>query len=166
MEKLWAPWRMEYILNNDKEDGCIFCNRLNKSNDKNNLILYRGKLSFIIMNKFPYNNGHLMVVPNRHLGDFTLLKDDEHLDIDNLIKLSIKALKIAMEPQAFNVGMNLGRCAGAGIEDHLHYHIVPRWNGDTNFMPILGETKVISESLKHSYEKIHKAIQEVKENTQ
>lgn len=164
MDKLWAPWRMEYIKNCNKEDGCIFCNRINKTDDKKNLILYRGKLSFIIMNKFPYNNGHLMIVPNRHVGDFLLLKDEEHLEIDELIKLSLKALKIAMEPQGFNVGMNLGRIAGAGIEDHLHYHIVPRWSGDTNFMPIIGETKVISESLEQSYDKIHQAIVKLEEN--
>ena len=165
MDKLWAPWRMEYIKNSDKEDGCIFCNRLNADEDKQNLILYRGKSCFIIMNKYPYNNGHLMIVPNRHVGNFLELTDKEHLELDHLLKLSIKALQIAMQPQGFNVGMNLGRVAGAGIDDHLHYHIVPRWNGDTNFMPVIGENKVISESLAQSYEKIRQAIETIGEQS-
>jgi ATP adenylyltransferase len=110
------------------------------------------------MNKFPYNNGHLMIVPNRHIADFTLLTKEEHVEMSELLSLSMEALKMAMQPHGFNLGMNLGRVAGAGIEEHLHYHIVPRWDGDTNFMPIIGETKVISESLTASYKKIKEAI--------
>lgn len=164
MEHLWAPWRMEYILNADEEEGCVFCNRIERENDRDDLILFRGKHSFIIMNKFPYNNGHLMVVPNRHVADFTQLSSEEHLEMAELLSLSIQALKKAMNPHGYNIGMNLGRVAGAGIDEHLHYHIVPRWNGDTNFMPIIGETKVISEGLSASYSKIQKAIQEIMED--
>ncbi len=164
MDKMWAPWRMEYILNSDREEGCVFCNRINRKDDKNDLILWRGERAFIIMNKYPYNNGHLMVVPNRHVGEFHLLTAEEHSEMSGLLDLSMEALKVSMEPQGFNIGMNLGRVAGAGIESHLHYHIVPRWNGDTNFMPIVGNTKVISESLERSYEKIAEALQKLGEN--
>lgn len=168
MENLWAPWRMEYIeqaADGSGEEGCIFCNRLAKSDDKNNLILYRGKNAFIIMNRFPYNNGHLMVVPNRHTGELTEVSPEEASEMFELIQRCIQALRQTMSPHGFNVGMNLGRVAGAGIVDHLHYHIVPRWNGDTNFMPVLGNTKVISESLEKSYQKLHQAFVELtKEN--
>ncbi|GAB4188691.1 MAG: HIT domain-containing protein [Calditrichia bacterium] len=161
MEHLWAPWRIEYILNSDKEDGCIFCNRLGRDDDDTDLIVYRGREAFIIMNKFPYNNGHVMVVPNRHIAEFCDLSPTEHTEMGELISLSISALKSSMNPHGFNIGMNLGRVSGAGIEDHLHYHIVPRWDGDTNFMPIIGGTKVVSEGLRESYQKIKEAVKEI-----
>jgi ATP adenylyltransferase len=160
MENLWAPWRMEYI-SKEKEgqkEPCIFCNRLSQMNDKKNLILFRGDLVFIIMNKFPYNNGHLMVVPNRHTEDILGIRPEEQKEIFSLIQLGIKILNRVMNPHGFNIGMNLGRVSGAGITDHLHFHVVPRWNGDTNFMPIIGKTKVISEAIEKSYEKLHRAI--------
>ena len=122
-------------------------------------LLYRGKKSFIILNKFPYNNGHVMVVPNQHTGDLYNLNQDEQLDLFALITLSTKVLTKVMKPHGFNIGMNLGLVAGAGIEDHVHFHIVPRWNGDTNFMPVISNTKVISEALEKSYAKLNKAIQ-------
>ncbi|GAB4342483.1 MAG: HIT domain-containing protein [Calditrichia bacterium] len=168
MENLWAPWRMEYIeqaANGSGEQGCIFCNRLEQSDDEKNLILFRGKNAFVIMNRFPYNNGHLMVVPNRHTGELTEVNPDEAAEMFKLVQLCLQALRKTMSPHGFNVGMNLGRVAGAGIEDHLHYHIVPRWNGDTNFMPVLGNTKVISESLEKSYGKLHRALKELKEES-
>jgi ATP adenylyltransferase len=160
MDILWAPWRMEYILKakEGKDEPCIFCSRIKQRCDERNLILYRYKSAFIIMNRFPYNNGHLMVVPKRHIGDIHKLKFDEQTDLFKLIQLSVKALQQVMVPHGFNIGMNLGRIAGAGIEDHLHFHIVPRWDGDTNFMPIISNTKVVSESLEKSYRKLSDTI--------
>jgi ATP adenylyltransferase len=147
MTHLWAPWRIEYIKSARKIEGCIFCAKSQENDDHNNLIAYRGQHSFIILNYYPYNNGHLMIVPYRHLGEFCALTSEERLEIMNLIDTSIAVLRADMTPQGFNVGANLGAVAGAGIVDHIHFHIVPRWNGDTNFMPVIGNTKVISETL-------------------
>jgi len=152
-EILWAPWRMEYILG-EKESGCIFCTRINQDSDKENLILLRGKNNFVIMNKYPYNNGHLMVVPNRHTSEFDSLSDPEKLEMMNLVSKSMNVLKITVNPDGFNVGLNIGEIAGAGIDDHLHFHIVPRWAADTNFMPVVGQTKVISEDLGETWERL------------
>jgi ATP adenylyltransferase len=153
-EILWAPWRIEYILSPDKEDACIFCSRYPKNEDKKNLILYRGETGFVIMNRFPYNSGHLMVVPYRHSGEIRKLSAEEKLEIMDIIQLSIEVLNEVMQPHGYNIGMNLGRVGGAGVLDHLHYHIVPRWNGDTNFMPVIGNTKVVSEALDRTYDKL------------
>ncbi len=152
-EILWAPWRMEYILG-EKESGCIFCTRINQDSDKENLILLRGKNNFVIMNKYPYNNGHLMVVPNRHSSEFDSLSDPEKLEMINLVSKSMNVLKKTVNPDGFNVGMNIGKIAGAGIDDHLHFHIVPRWAADTNFMPVVGQTKIISEDLGETWERL------------
>jgi len=152
-EILWAPWRMEYILG-EKESGCIFCTRINQDNDKENLILLRGKNNFVIMNKYPYNNGHLMVVPNRHTSEFDSLSDPEKLEMMNLVSKSMNVLKKTVNPDGFNVGLNIGKIAGAGIDDHLHFHIVPRWAADTNFMPVVGQTKIISEDLGETWERL------------
>ena len=161
VRKLWAPWRMKYIecIDDGDDDGCIFCDKVEENDDRKNYILYRGKTCYVIMNIFPYNNGHLMVVPYRHTCLIEDLDDETQLEMMKTVQLVITAFKNTMRPDGFNVGMNLGRTAGAGIADHLHIHVVPRWNGDTNFMPIIGETKVISESLEDTYEKLHKAIQ-------
>lgn len=156
-EILWAPWRMEYILSakDEKNPRCIFCDRHPyPEKDYENLILYRGNTGFVIMNRFPYNSGHLMVVPYRHSGDLAALESAEKLELMEMIQLSVEVLNEVMQPHGYNVGMNLGRVAGAGVEDHLHYHIVPRWNGDTNFMPVIGNTKVISEALEKTYAKL------------
>ncbi len=150
MEKIWSPWRSKYIesfKNENSEKGCVFCDSLKNPSNENSLIIYQDKATFIILNLYPYNNGHLMVVPKRHLSDFSELTIHEHAEIMKNIDLSIKALKIVLQPHGFNIGANLGRVAGAGIDTHLHFHIVPRWNGDTNFMPVLGEIKVISQDL-------------------
>ncbi|NOY79298.1 MAG: HIT domain-containing protein [Calditrichaeota bacterium] len=151
MKYLWAPWRLQYIQNTNAEkgEGCIFCTipKDPPANDQRNLLLFRGEKAFVMLNKFPYNNGHLLIIPYRHLADFENLDGEEKLEMMDLIEKSVRALKAAFHPQGFNVGMNLGRVAGAGIDDHLHFHVVPRWNGDTNFMPVLGQTKVISSSL-------------------
>jgi len=163
MDILWAPWRMEYILRakEGEDEPCIFCSRIKQKFDKKNLILHRSQKAFIMMNRFPYNNGHLMVVPNRHIGNLLVLNSEEKSDIFSLIQLSIKALNLIMVPHGFNIGMNLGQVAGAGIENHFHFHIVPRWNGDTNYMPVISNTKVVSEALDKSYEKLAKAIIEI-----
>jgi len=156
MEYLWAPWRMEYILGKKKR-GCFLCQKLREKKDKKHFILYRGQHVFVTMNKFPYTSGHLMVVPKRHCVHLEQLKSDESKELFDLLKTSVRALKASFRPHGFNIGMNIGRMGGAG-EDHLHLHIVPRWAGDTNFMPVLGKTKVISEYLEETYEKLHSAF--------
>ncbi len=158
MEKLWAPWRIGYILSNKKEEGCVFCNAYNSENDEEKLVLYRSKYAFIIMNLYPYNAGHIMVVPNRHLDSPLKLKEEEQLDMFKLVNKGIDAISKVMKPDGFNLGMNLGRVAGAGIDDHIHIHIVPRWSGDTNFMSTVSDTKVISEALKETYFKLKGAL--------
>ena len=152
-EVLWAPWRIEYIAG-PKEEGCVFCNRLEATDDRHNLILARGQRSFVIMNKFPYSNGHLMVAPSRHTADFGSLNADEILEIFTFIKTFSEVLHTVMKPHGLNMGLNLGRTAGAGVEDHLHVHVVPRWDGDTNFMPVIGGVKVISEHIQSTYDKL------------
>ena len=160
MDKIWAPWRSKYIFNERKEEGCILCNRWKQEKDKDseNYILYRGKKSFIIMNIYPYNNGHLMVAPYKHTSNFNELDNEEGKDLFKTVRLGIAILKASLNPQGFNLGMNLGRVAGAGIENHLHIHIVPRWNGDTNFMPVLADTKIISTSLDEVYKLLTKTL--------
>jgi len=165
MEHLWAFWRSHYIENVDKiaSEGCFLCEALKQppQKDRQYLILHRGKRAFVIMNLYPYNAGHLMVCPVRHTGDFTSLTDEELLEINKLVQASIKALKKTLSPHGFNVGWNLGRVAGAGLEQHIHCHVVPRWNGDTNFMPVLSETKVISQHFLSLYDKIKPALEEI-----
>ena len=153
-EILWAPWRIEYIENTTESTECIFCDKPKDKDDKKNLIVYRGKLGFVIMNRFPYNNGHLMVVPYQHTSEISSLSSEERIELFNLLEISVNVLRKVMKPQGFNIGMNLGSLAGAGIADHLHFHIVPRWGGDTNFMPVIAHTKVISEGLEQTWEKL------------
>ncbi len=156
MEYLWAPWRMEYIkiANEQSDRECPFCVKPAESlkKDKENLILFRGEKGFIMMNKFPYNGGHLLVLPYRHVKDISALNPEERIELMNLLDKSIQVLQKAFKPHGFNIGMNLGRVAGAGIADHLHFHVVPRWNGDTNFMPLISNTKVISSGLEETWE--------------
>jgi ATP adenylyltransferase len=156
LERLWAPWRMPYIMSTVKQNdnGCVFCNMLAEAEDERNLILHRGERAFVVMNLFPYNTGHLMVVPLRHTGDFASLSVAEHTELAALIAKSKAILDASMSPHGFNIGMNLGRASGAGIVDHLHYHIVPRWTGDNNFMSVTADTKVISESLKDTWRRL------------
>jgi ATP adenylyltransferase len=162
MDKLWAPWRLEYIVNADENEGCIFCEKPKEKRDEENLICFRSKFSFVMLNKYPYNNGHLMVVPYLHESDPTRLTDSIMLDLAHTLNKAILAIRHAMHPHGMNIGVNLGRTAGAGIDAHLHYHVVPRWNGDTNFMPILSDVKVVSESLQSSWLKLTAAFQEIK----
>jgi len=156
MKTLWAPWRIEYITG-EKDKGCIFCDKPCEGNDKENLILFKGKNSFIIMNRYPYSNGHLMVVPYKHTSNMSELDDNERLELMNLTTKCIEILSI-MKPDGFNIGMNLGTAGGAGIDDHLHFHIVPRWNGDTNFMPLIADVKIIPEYLHDTYKTLSEQI--------
>lgn len=160
VKKLWAPWRLAYLKRQGKEDGCVFCKNpaQDSSKDKENLILYRGKFSYVIMNLYPYNNGHVMVVPYKHTGDFCDLNDDEMLEMMQLAQLTIRVFKRVFNPEGFNTGFNLGHAAGAGIREHIHFHVLPRWTGDTNFMPVLGETRVISEHISDTYDQLKEAF--------
>ena len=153
MKQLWAPWRMEYIKS-DKSDDCIFCSLPKENEDEKNYILYRGQSVFIIMNIFPYNSAHLMVSPFRHIGCLTEQNSDENSELNQLTKKCIEILRAVINPEGFNVGYNIGKAAGAGYDEHIQCHIVPRWIGDTNFMPVLGETKVHPEHLKSTYSKL------------
>ncbi|MBP1708176.1 MAG: family hydrolase [Chloroflexi bacterium] len=155
MERIWAPWRVEYIRTKNPP-GCIFCDKPRENKDAGNYILYRGKLNFIILNSFPYNPGHLMVVPFRHIGQLEELTADERCEHYEIVTRAVGALRQAVNSENFNIGMNLGRVAGAGIADHIHTHVVPRWNGDNNFMPVIGETRVISDSLENIYSLLKK----------
>jgi ATP adenylyltransferase len=153
MEYLWAPWRVEYIERH-VESGCILCQKPREDNDEANLILHRGQHNFIIMNAFPYNPGHLMVAPYRHIAHLQNLTEQEAKEHFDIVKKGLRLLKEVMKPAGFNIGLNLGKVAGAGIAEHLHSHIVPRWQGDTNFMPVLSDTKVMSEGLSALYGKL------------
>ena len=155
MKLLWAPWRIKYIRAN-KEKECFLCKKIKdtKEKDKTNFILERGKYCFVIMNTYPYNNGHILVSPNRHIFSLKELTNNEKIELFNLCSKWIEIIKIALNAEGFNIGINLEKVAGAGLPGHLHIHIVPRWIGDTNFMPSIAETKVISESLEDTYSKL------------
>jgi ATP adenylyltransferase len=146
MERLWAPWRLEYVQHADEQDGCVFCKAAGGDDDEA-LVLHRGEHAFALLNRFPYSSGHLMVAPYRHGAGFDSLDDAEALEIHRLTVQAIEALHTVYAPEGFNVGWNLGRIAGAGIVDHGHVHVVPRWGGDTNFMPVLADVRVIPEHL-------------------
>lgn len=157
MDRIWSPWRMEYIQaakEQGEQGGCIFCDLPAEGDDERTRILARLELAFVILNSFPYNPGHLMVAPYRHVGDFVAARPDELAEVDALVARSIRALEAEMQPHGYNVGMNLGRVAGAGIPDHIHWHVVPRWNGDTNFMPVVGQTRVLPELLEETYRRL------------
>ena len=154
MEQLWAPWRLEYVQHADKTDGCIFCRAAALPDDEPELVVRRGELAFVLLNKFPYTSGHLMVAPYRHGSALDDLVDAEALEVHRLAVEAIEALRAVFAPEGFNVGWNLGRVAGAGILDHGHVHVVPRWNGDTNFMPVLADVRVIPEHLTETRRKL------------
>ncbi len=166
MRTLWAPWRAEYIYcaagTSSAKRHCLFCNLLKTKDDAKNLILYRGRHAFVVMNRFPYNNGHLMVAPNRHTADLETLSAAESTELFKLVQRSLAVLRRGLKPQGFNVGVNLGRVAGAGVAGHAHVHIVPRWLGDVNFMPLLSETKVISEHLSETYDRLQRQFRSTK----
>jgi ATP adenylyltransferase len=153
MKRLWAPWRIDYIINK-KPSTCIFCVTPDHESDREKLILYRTDLSLVMLNRYPYNNGHLMIAPFRHSADLNELSDEEMLDLFTTLRLSRNVLEKTASPQGFNIGINLGKAAGAGVDEHLHIHIVPRWNGDTNFMSVISDNRVMPENLRCTYEKL------------
>jgi len=153
MERIWAPWRIEYIQM-EKPEGCILCDKPKEDNDTSNYILYRGDKNFIIMNSYPYNPGHLMIAPYRHVANLEELSDEELHEHWQIVNRSLKILREVFNPGGFNIGINMGRVAGVGIEGHVHTHIVPRWQGDTNFMPVISNTRVVPEALAETYEKL------------
>lgn len=159
MENLHAPWRIEYILGHEKEPGCVFCTRVSAENDDANLIVHRAEGAFTIMNKFPYTNGHLLVCPYRHVADLWDLSPTENSLLVEEVRRGLKVLRLVMRPSGFNVGLNLGTDAGAGIDEHLHYHVVPRWPGDNNFMAVLADVRVIPEHFLSTSRKVREAFQ-------
>ena len=152
MRRLWAPWRLEYIQTADDQPGCVFCARRRRRRGR--LVVHRGEHAFVLLNKFPYASGHLMVAPLRHTGELGALDDEEALEVHRLAPPALDALARTMRPQGFNLGWNLGRVAGAGVVDHVHLHVVPRWAGDTNFMPVLADVKVMPEALEATRAKL------------
>ncbi len=169
MEKLWSPWRSQYIeafKDAKTNPGCVFCNAAKEElASQNSLLVEKGEFTFTVLNLYPYNNGHLMVIPYRHLSSFDLLNRDERIEIMDKLELATKALKLLSKPDGFNIGANIGQVSGAGIADHVHFHVVPRWNGDTNFMPILGEVKVLSQDLLATKNGLVEAYKTLNENT-
>ncbi len=161
MQRLWTPWRMAYIRDPErKTTGCLFCALACRGDqdDRDSLILHRGELAFVVLNAYPYNPGHLMVVPFRHVAGFDELSADELDEVGRLSQRAVRALKVASGPHAFNIGINVGGLAGAGIADHIHQHVVPRWGGDTNFMPVIGHTRVLPELLEETYDRLSPAF--------
>jgi ATP adenylyltransferase len=152
-KQLWAPWRLEYVGSADEQEGCIFCRAL-AGDDEEGLVVHRGRSAFVILNRFPYASGHLMVAPIRHTGELADLEDEELVEVHRLATSGLGALAETYGPQGYNLGWNLGRIAGAGVLDHVHLHVVPRWAGDTNFMPVLADVKVLPEHLADSRRKL------------
>lgn len=169
MNLMWSPWRSKYIESFKEEsvvvdtDSCIFCNAINSGAERNEelLVVNRMQNCIVMLNKYPYNNGHLMIAPLRHLGDFEDLSESEMTDIMLTVQKSIKILKKTLKPHAFNIGANLGREAGAGVPGHIHFHVVPRWNGDMSFMPVIADVKVVSQAMEDNLKEISKAFQEI-----
>ena len=151
---LWSPWRMKYIENHEKKVGCVFCNALASEDGPDNLIVFRGKLAFVILNRFPYTTGHLMVVPYSHKPSLGLLDQPERAELIELVSHATAVLDRAYQPDGFNIGVNIGAAAGAGVADHVHMHVVPRWMGDANFMSTLGDTRVLPEMLADTYQRM------------
>jgi len=165
MKRLYSPWRSAYIQSfseKKKPKGCIFCRIKNETTDAENLLVWRGKLCFVVLNRYPYNSGHLMVVPYKHTSHFSKLTSDEHGEIMKATGRCMSALEKISHPHGFNFGANLGKTAGAGIDKHIHFHIVPRWNGDTNFMPTIAETKLVSEEIRSAWKLLNKEFRNFK----
>ena len=160
MQHLYAPWRMEYI-GGPPPSGCLFCRVLEAGpeHDRENLVVHRAPWGLVMLNRFPYNSGHVMVVPRAHVPSLTDLDDEASLGLMGLVRVSLDVLGRELRPEGFNMGANIGRVAGAGIPDHIHLHLVPRWNGDTNFMPVVGEVKVVNEHLDRTWEKLKSAFE-------
>jgi len=158
-KQLWAPWRLEYIESADEQTGCVFCLAAD-GDDEERLVVRRGERAFVLLNKFPYSSGHLMVAPYRHVGDLAALDDAEALEVHRLATHALSALAETYAPEGYNLGWNLGRAAGAGVVDHVHVHVVPRWSGDTNFMPVLADVKVLPEHLAETRRRLAAAWRE------
>lgn len=154
MDHLWTPWRMEYIQDHQQSEGCIFCLAAEVEDNEENLVFYRGKHMFMILNRYPYTSGHVMCVPYAHVDRLHGMTEEGRNEMMSLVNKAVDVLQAVYEPQGFNVGLNLGEVAGAGVADHLHMHIVPRWGGDTNFMSALGQTRVLPESLSDTYRRV------------
>lgn len=163
MKNLWAPWRMDYIRAPEKEKDCIFCKKIEMNNDQDGLLLYRGKNAFVMLNLYPYNNGHILIAPYEHVNRTNKLSADCLSEIMELADSSMNILTKEMNAQGFNFGANIGSAAGAGIEEHIHFHLVPRWVGDTNFMPILGHTKVQVQGLKETWTQLQPLFNKLKQ---
>ncbi len=157
-ENLWAPWRLKYV-ENPSASGNIFVELSARGDDKANLVLYRGETAFVILNAYPYTNGHLLIAPFRQTNDLPTMTDQELLEINQLVARSVKWISEVYKPDGFNIGVNLGKAAGAGIPEHIHWHVLPRWNGDTNFLTTVGDTRVMPQSLEDSYDRLREAIQ-------
>jgi len=157
MKHLWSPWRMKYIQAIKKEDGCIFCKIQKMPDNKENLIVFRGEASFVVMNRYPYTSGHILVIPYNHKPNLEVLDAETRAEMMEMVTRSMRVLRRKYHPQGFNMGANIGEAAGAGIAPHVHLHIVPRWSGDTNFMSSLGETRVLPEALEETYDRIKEA---------
>ncbi len=156
MKRLWAPWRMKFV-EKEKKKGCVFCEVLAEDADEKNLIVYRGKLAFVILNRYPYTSGHVMVVPNAHQPSFEFLDPPTRAEMMELSTRAVEVLKKVYSPEGLNLGTNIGEAAGAGIAEHVHIHVLPRWGGDTNFMSTVGQTRVIPEDLDETYRRISAA---------
>lgn len=160
MRRIWAPWRIGYVAG-ERTDGCVFCRKIESDDDEGNHLLFRGEQNVVLLNTYPYNSGHLMVVPHPHIGKLEDLSPEAGHELWDLTDLAARTLKRTLHPQGFNVGMNVGDAAGAGIGDHLHMHIVPRWNGDTNYMTTVADTRVVPQSLEESYEQLKPIMDEL-----
>lgn len=160
MRQLWAPWRMAYVGGENPKPGCIFCNKASEDRDEENLILLRGQNCFALMNLYPYNTGHLMIAPYAHVPSIQQMNAESLTEMMTLAQRLLRALQDALGPHGFNMGINQGSIAGAGIADHVHQHIVPRWSGDTNFMPVIGDVKIIPEYLETTYHKLRERLQQ------
>lgn len=163
LKRLWAPWRMKYVeyVTIEKKRSCFLCEAARSQVSKESLVIFKDENWFVMLNLYPYNTGHLLVAPYRHVATLDDLTEEELRDLGQVLQKAVKLVKLTYNPDGFNIGLNLGRVAGAGLEDHLHFHIVPRWNGDTNFMPILANTKVIPEAIYDTYERLAKKLKEL-----
>jgi len=158
MDRLWSPWRYHYVSTVSPGDECIFCAKAREDRDEENLILHRGRLNYALLNLFPYTTGHLMITPYRHVAQLEDLAEEEAAEMMQLARLAVRCLREVYRPQGFNLGMNLGECAGAGIAGHLHMHVLPRWTGDANFMTTIAETRVMPEDLRETWRKLSAAF--------
>jgi ATP adenylyltransferase len=163
MKRLWAPWRVKYVTGLDKKTkGCVFCRILKEKTDKKNFVFKRSKYTYGVFNIYPYNNGHVLIVANRHVSDLVKLSGEEKQDLFGLLEFSKAILQKVLKPTGFNIGINIGRVAGAGFPGHIHIHLVPRWKGDVNFMPVTANTKIVSQSIRVLYQKVKECVQEKK----